>query len=125
MSNLKRTQAQGGGRGGGDSFYGSGSRFSWSGFRILKRFRGGLVLKAHRPLCHSTLGSDVIKKKRRSDLTQILLVTKSEKGGAGHLSRSHAPCASQASFRSRTPHFTSHTLLGVFALTLEPPSPTH
>ena len=32
--------------------------------RIVKRFRGGLVLKAHRLLYHSTLGSIVIKKKK-------------------------------------------------------------
>ena len=31
----------------------------------VKRFRGGLVFKAHRWLYHSTLGSRVIKKKRR------------------------------------------------------------
>jgi len=34
--------------------------------RNVKRFRGGLVLKAHRLVYHSTLGSRVIKKKRRS-----------------------------------------------------------
>ena len=32
---------------------------------VQKRFRGGLVFKAHRWLYHSTLGSRVIKKKRR------------------------------------------------------------
>ena len=31
----------------------------------LKRFRGGLVFKAHRLFYHSTLGSRVKKKKRR------------------------------------------------------------
>ena len=31
----------------------------------MERFRGGLVLKAHRPLYHSTLGSRVIKKKKK------------------------------------------------------------
>ena len=31
----------------------------------MQRFRGGLVFKAHRLLYHSTLGSRVIKKKRR------------------------------------------------------------
>jgi len=31
--------------------------------RNVKRFRGGLVLKAHRLLYHSTLGLRVIKKK--------------------------------------------------------------
>ena len=31
----------------------------------VKRFRGGLVFKAHRLLCHSTLGLRVIKKKKR------------------------------------------------------------
>jgi len=30
----------------------------------VKRFRGGLVFKAHRRLYHSTLGLRVIKKKR-------------------------------------------------------------
>ena len=34
--------------------------------RCVKRFRGGLVSKAHRPLHHSTLGSRVIKKKKRA-----------------------------------------------------------
>ena len=34
--------------------------------RNVKRFRGGLVFKAHRWLYHSTLGSIVIKKKKRS-----------------------------------------------------------
>ena len=32
----------------------------------MKRFRGGLVFKAHRWLYHSTLGSRVIKKKRKN-----------------------------------------------------------
>ena len=31
----------------------------------VKRFRGGLVFKAHRLVYHSTLGSRVIKKKKR------------------------------------------------------------
>ena len=34
------------------------------GFRNVKRFRGGLVFKAHRLLYRSTLGLGVIKKKR-------------------------------------------------------------
>jgi len=34
--------------------------------RTVKRFRGGLALKAYRLLYHSTLGSRVIKKRRRS-----------------------------------------------------------
>ena len=37
--------------------------------RNVKRFRGGLVFKAHRPLYHSTLGSKVKKKKRRWDFS--------------------------------------------------------
>ena len=36
--------------------------------RLLKRFRGGLVVKAHRPLYHSTLGSKVIKKKKQVEV---------------------------------------------------------
>jgi len=35
------------------------------GCRVVQRFRGGLVFKAHRLLYHSTLGLRVIKKKRR------------------------------------------------------------
>ena len=33
--------------------------------RNVERFRGGLVVKAHRLLCHSTLGVAVIKKKKK------------------------------------------------------------
>jgi hypothetical protein len=33
--------------------------------RNVKRFRGGLVFEAHRPVYHSTLGSRGIKKRRR------------------------------------------------------------
>jgi len=40
--------------------------------RNVKRFRGGLVLKAHRLLCHSTLGSRVIEKKKKSVLVGCL-----------------------------------------------------
>ena len=35
--------------------------------RNVKRFRGGLVFKAHRLVYHSTLGLPVIKKRRRTD----------------------------------------------------------
>ena len=35
--------------------------------RNVKRFRGGLVFKAHRWLYHSTLGSRVIKKKNQAE----------------------------------------------------------
>ena len=35
--------------------------------RNVKRFRGGLVFKAHRLLYHSTLGLEVIKKKKKPD----------------------------------------------------------
>ena len=31
----------------------------------VERFRGGLVFKAHRVLCHSSLGSSVIKRRRK------------------------------------------------------------
>ena len=37
--------------------------------RTVKRFRGGLVFKAHRLLYHSTLGSGVIKKKGKKEQT--------------------------------------------------------
>jgi len=39
----------------------------------LERFRGGLVFKAHRWLYHSTLGSRVIKKKKRRYLEHVRL----------------------------------------------------
>jgi len=54
----------------GFGFFGLGFRVSGFGLkrgtlgRNVKRFRGGLVLKAHRLLYHSTLGSRVIKKKK-------------------------------------------------------------
>ena len=35
-------------------------------YRIVQRFRGGLVFKAHRLLYHSTLGLRVIKKKKKT-----------------------------------------------------------
>ena len=35
--------------------------------RTVERFRGGLALKAHRLVYHSTLGSRVIKKKKRKN----------------------------------------------------------
>ena len=38
-------------------------------YRNVKRFRGGLVLKAHRLLYHSTLGSRASKKKKRRSRT--------------------------------------------------------
>ena len=37
----------------------------------MKRFRGGLVFKAHRIVCHSTLGWRVIKKKKRPALPGV------------------------------------------------------
>ena len=43
--------------------------FLWARYpRNVKRFRGGLVLKAHRWLKHSTLGSRVMKKKKKEPL---------------------------------------------------------
>jgi len=33
--------------------------------RNVQRFRGGLVFKAHRLVCHSTLGLRVIRKKKK------------------------------------------------------------
>jgi len=42
----------------------SPSRFPCLVFRDVKRFRGGLVFKAHRLVHHSTLGWRVIKKKK-------------------------------------------------------------
>ena len=38
----------------------------------MKRFREGLEFKAHRLLCHSTLGSKVMKKKKDESLVCVL-----------------------------------------------------
>jgi hypothetical protein len=38
----------------------------------VQRFRGGLVFKAHRLSCHSTLGFRVIKKKKLVDELDLL-----------------------------------------------------
>ena len=39
----------------------------------MKRFRGGLVFKAHRRVYHSTQGWKVIKKKRQTDLGHFVV----------------------------------------------------
>ena len=51
----------------------------------MKRFRGGLVFKSHRLLYHSTLGSKVIKKRRRSK-------------GAGVGLQGHSSCIRNSGF---------------------------
>ena len=38
--------------------------------RNVQRFQGGLVFKTHRLLCHTTLGSRVIKKKKKDTARQ-------------------------------------------------------
>jgi len=39
--------------------------------RNVKRFRGGLVFKAHRLVCHSTLGWRVIQKKKEQGQSRV------------------------------------------------------
>ena len=39
--------------------------------RNVKRFRGGLVCKAHRLVCHSALGSREMKKKKKVGRTSL------------------------------------------------------
>ena len=46
--------------------------------RLVRQFRAGLVFEAHRPLCHSTLGSGVMKKMKQY-LTLGLRVIKKKK----------------------------------------------
>ena len=41
------------------------------GSQKLKRFRGGIVFKAHRLVYHSTLGWRVMKKKRRGSQVRV------------------------------------------------------
>ena len=43
--------------------------------RIVKRFRGGLVFKAHRLSCHSTLGSRGIRKKKQHRLYELQIMS--------------------------------------------------
>jgi len=49
----------------------SGSGLRASGRRNVKRFRGGLVFKAHRLVYHSTLGLRVIKKRKKIKVTRV------------------------------------------------------
>jgi len=49
--------------------------------RNVKRFRGGLVFKAHRLMYHSTLGSRVIKKKKMLSKKHVVCT-----GGGARLS---------------------------------------
>jgi len=52
-----------------------------------KRFRGGLVFKAHRLFYHSTLGSRVIKKKKkrcRAGAGAVVAVVKTVQGYLAH-----------------------------------------
>ena len=50
--------------------------------RHVQRFRGGLVFKAHRLLYHSTLGSRVIKKKKKRSLSRRGCSSTEVRGGA-------------------------------------------
>ena len=63
-----------------------------------ERFRGGLVFKAHRLLYHSTLGSRVMKKKKKKTHQTRASDEDCEAGAARHLARlvSHQPCLSCA-----------------------------
>jgi len=49
----------------------------------MKRFRGGLVIKAHRLLCHSTLGLRVIKEKKKNSISAYLRTTFSSPHASG------------------------------------------
>ena len=48
----------------------------------MKRFRGGLVFKAHRLVYHSTLGLRVITKRKQKICRVLLQVLSLEKGSA-------------------------------------------
>ena len=64
--------------------------------RIVKRFRGGLVFKAHRLLYHSTLGLRVIKQKKKQERKGNRGRLRSERGGGGGVcvTERGTPCAS-------------------------------
>ena len=57
--------------------------------RNVRRFRGGLVFKAHRLLYHSTLGSRVIKKKKKAPC----IANRAESGRATRDTREEGPWA--------------------------------
>ena len=84
------------------------------GARNVKRFRGGLVFKAHRRLYHSTLDLRVIKQRRRSYRR-----TRRSSGGACLL-----PASSLSSGRARARGAAPWRSLGPFSrwshLALEP-----
>jgi hypothetical protein len=49
-----------------------------------KRFRGGLIFKAHRLLYHSTLGVSVIKKKREKSAPEVVLPRRGRDSAVKH-----------------------------------------
>ena len=63
--------------------------------RNVKRFRGGLVFKAHRLLYHSTLGLRIIKKRRRGCTSRA----GGEDGEVSALQHRNLPSLSDSRFR--------------------------
>ena len=78
-----------------------GSRVSSLGLQLLrrnvKRFRGGLVFKAHRIVYHSTLGLRVIKKKKFRGSAPRHQVTRALNSQGGLVFKAHRLCASHNS----------------------------
>ena len=65
------------------------------GYRNVQRFRGGLVVKAHKLLYHSTLGLRVIKKKQKCGLQTLRERSKGERERSSLTERFRGtrPCA--------------------------------
>ena len=70
--------------------------------RIVKRFRGGLVFKAHRFLYNSTLGSRVIKKRDELEFAAASERSASERAVAGAECRERISDARAASISRRS-----------------------
>ena len=58
----------------------------------MKRFRGELVVKAYRLLYHSTLGSRVLKKKKKCDLARGITMCNEVGESILHVSRGLLLC---------------------------------
>jgi len=67
----------------------------------VKRFRGGLVCKAHRLLYHSTLGSRVIKKKKKEQLGRCEGLSAESQGQHLALTVLHVPSSLDSGYVGR------------------------
>jgi len=90
----------------------------------VKRFRGGLVFKAHRLVYHSTLSSRVIKKEKKNPKPQVLTLqapgsarSLKDQGGGGAGTPGSAP--SSATHPGDVPSYMREVFF-FFFITLKP-----